>query len=254
MKYLILIFDAPLMSFGAVIVDHYGPTDRFPGQAMLTGLLGNALGWRHGDAVALQALQDRIVFAARWDLPPVPMRDYHTVDLGQSKMTGYATAADKGAPGGWTTRGSPEHRTGEARFGTYQREMNYWANGIMTVSLGLTGDGDPSVNDLAQALRTPARPLFIGRKTCIPATPILREIKEAPDVLSALRMVPRERRPGIGPKPAPDMEACWPDHLHLSSAPKAHRVVTVYDRRDWRAQTMVGRRVRCEGLITEEPR
>jgi CRISPR-associated Cas5-like protein len=34
MDFLLLRFDAPLMSFGGVMVDQYGPTDRFPGQSM----------------------------------------------------------------------------------------------------------------------------------------------------------------------------------------------------------------------------
>ena len=32
-------------------------TDRFPRLSLLTGLFGNALGYRHGDAEALEALQ-----------------------------------------------------------------------------------------------------------------------------------------------------------------------------------------------------
>jgi CRISPR-associated Cas5-like protein len=40
MDILLLRFDAPLMSFGGVMVDQHGPTDRFPGLAMLTGPAG----------------------------------------------------------------------------------------------------------------------------------------------------------------------------------------------------------------------
>ena len=43
MRALVLRFDAPLMSFGGVMVDQHGVIDRFPGTAMLTGLLANAL-------------------------------------------------------------------------------------------------------------------------------------------------------------------------------------------------------------------
>jgi CRISPR system Cascade subunit CasD len=240
MDVLLLRLDAPLMSFGGVMVDHNGPTDRFPGVSLLAGLLGNALGLRHRDADALQALQARIEFAARWDVAPRPLRDYHTVDLGQPKMR---------APG-WTTRGAPEHRAGgaAAAFGTHQRYRHYWANGILTVALTLLGEDLPTVNDLADALRAPARPLFLGRKTCLPATPLLLAQSEAPDVLTALRAAPRARR-SVDPDPPPTMEACWPVHL---GAFGTSREVAVYDRRDWHNQVHAGRRLRMEGLIEEE--
>ena len=250
MDILLLRFDAPLMSFGGVMVDQHGPTDRFPGLSLLTGLLGNALGWRHGDAAALTQLQGRIEFAARWDLAPEPLLDYHTVDLGQAKMIGYAEPDERSQHGGWTTRGQPERRgKGEACYGTHIRYRHYWANGVMTVALTLTGDGPPTVADLAHALRAPARPLFLGRKTCLPAAPVLLGTTTAPDVLSALCQVKRAQRPGRRAG-AHDMEACWPAHLD-TQAPS--REVTLYDRRDWRNQVHAGQRRRREGLIQEAP-
>ena len=70
MRAVILRFDAPMISFGSVIVDHHGFTDFFPGVSMLTGMIGNSLGWHHTDFERLQNLQDRIDFAARWDVRP----------------------------------------------------------------------------------------------------------------------------------------------------------------------------------------
>ena len=100
MRALILRFDSPMMSFGSAVVDHHGFTDVFPAVSMLTGMIGNALGWHHDSFDLLQSLQTRIDFAARWDVRPRKAVDYHTVDLNSPKMT---------APG-WTTRGEAEHR------------------------------------------------------------------------------------------------------------------------------------------------
>lgn len=240
MDILLLRFDAPLMSFGGVMVDQHGPTERFPGLSLLAGLLGNALGLRHGDAAALETLQGRIEYAARWDQPPQPLLDYHTVDLGQAKMRNPS----------WTTRGAPEHRAGgdRAKYGTHIRYRRYWANGVMTLAVGLTDSETPTVADLAAALGTPARPLFLGRKTCLPATPLLLGRSDAPDVLSALRRVPRAHRPTWPADPG-KMEACWPAHLGESMA---SRELVVYDRRDWHNQIHAGGRRRREGLIEEE--
>ena len=62
----ILIFhlQAPLMSFGGPQIDQIGPTGRFPTVSQITGLLGNALGYRHNDFGRLQALQDRLSLAS----------------------------------------------------------------------------------------------------------------------------------------------------------------------------------------------
>ena len=86
MKVLLLRFDAPLVSFGAPMVDHNGIVQSFPALSMLAGLLGNALGWDHRDAVKLAVLQERIRYAARIDRRGEPLVDYQTVDLGQQWM------------------------------------------------------------------------------------------------------------------------------------------------------------------------
>jgi CRISPR system Cascade subunit CasD len=237
MQILILRFDAPLMSFGGVTVDQHGVIDRFPALSLLAGLFGNALGYRHGDAEALEVIQARINYAARWDVEPQKLVDYHTVDLGQPKM----------AEAGWTTRGEPEHRAGgAAAYGTHQRYRHYWANGVMTLAVTLDGTEAPTVGNLEDALRRPARPLFLGRKTCLPSGPILLNRTEAPDLLAALRDVPRAERPGG--KAGPAMSACWP--ISLSEPPRS-RQVAVYDRRDWRNQVHAGRRFRIEGYLEE---
>jgi CRISPR system Cascade subunit CasD len=232
---LILRFDAPLMSFGGVMVDQHGPTERFPGLSLLVGLLGNALGYAHGEAPALESLQARLEYAARWDIEPETLLDYHTVDLGQPQL----------ADAGWTTRGEPEHRSGgPAVHGIHPRFRHYWANGVMTLAVTLDAGPAPTVADLAEALRHPARPLFLGRKTCLPAAPVLLAATVAPDVLTALARIPAATRPGQ--VPAARLPACWPSRL---GAWGTGQTVTVYDRRDWRNQLHTGRRARLEGWL-----
>lgn len=241
MRALILRFDAPLMSFGGVMIDHHGVIDRFPGTAMLTGLLANALGWHHRDFERLQALQSRIRFAARWDVRPEHIIDYHTVDLGQEKMR-YP---------GWTTRGVPEHRAGgtEARFGTHIRLRHYWADGLLTCAVTLEGDGEPDLETVKTALQRPARPLFFGRKCCLPARPLLDPLcplVEGEDLLAILAKVPvwsRQGEPLEGPH---QLEACWPAELGVGERGHIRRV---FDLRDWANQLPAGSRERAEGMI-----
>jgi CRISPR system Cascade subunit CasD len=236
MDMLLLRFDAPLMSFGGVMVDQHGPTDRFPGLSMLTGLLANALGYRHGEFERLQALQERIQFAARWDVEPEHVVDYHTVDLGQEKMRYH----------GWTTRGVAEHRAGgaAAKFGTHQRYRHYWASGVMTLAVSLNGEGTPTLDELASALHQPARLLFLGRKTCLPAAPVLLARSNADNVLDALRNCPIHPRAAENDETT--MAACWPADL---PGGVHDRLVSRYDQREWRNQVHAGRRDQHEGRI-----
>jgi len=239
MDVLLLRLDAPLMSFGGVMVDHHNPTDLFPGASLLTGLFANALGWAHGDADRLNALQERLIFAARWDFYPEALRDYHTVDLGTAHMREY----------GWTTRGEPEHRGGgEARYMTHVRFRDYWANGLMTVAVSLVDRRAPRIEALEAALRRPARPLFLGRKSCLPSAPILAGRMKARNVLMALKEMPRAQR--TGRKVTASMRARWPADL---DALHAEQLTSVYDRRDWRAQCHSGRRMVADGYLELPP-
>jgi len=237
MECLILRFDAPLMSFGGVVVDQHHPTWRFPGVAMLAGLLGSALGWDHSDSDKLQRLQDRLRFAARWDAEPEPLLDYQTVDLGQDFLVDT----------GWTTRGRPEERKGgSAATGTHIRYRHHWANGVMTVALALDGNDDPTPDALEHALRTPARPLFIGRKPCLPAAPLFIGRREAQGVRAALAAEPLAE---IGPRRRPiQITALWP-----MEEGEGAMVEERFDARDWANNIHLGSRRYAVGLLEVAP-
>ena len=245
MKALILRLDAPMLSFGGVMIDQHGVIDRFPGRALFTGLIGNALGWRHGDGERLQVLQDRLMLAARWDVPPKRIVDYHTVDLGLPKMKGYSTGKE---PAAWTTRGKIEGRgKGNATKSTHIRYRHYWTDGLMTVALTLSDDASPTLDVIHRALRLPARPLFLGRKTCLPARPLLdpdQSILKGESLRAILQAVPVWRRDGSHAEGTDSSEACWP----AGEGDGEHRRVA--DRRDWRSNLPTGSTPRVEGPLS----
>lgn len=244
MKALVLRLDAPLMSFGGVVVDHHGVIDRFPATSMLTGLIGNALGWCHGDGEKLGALQDRLTVAARWDVSPERLIDYQTVDLGHPKM----------ANPGWTTRGEPEHRSGgsAAKFGIHQRYRHHWMDGLMTAVVAFGAGKGPTVEEAAAALRRPARPLFIGRKACLPSRPLLdpdTPIMEGISLLQILEQVPVWDRRGQRMPSGSPLEGCWPAAEVVPEGVVAGHVREIFDRRDWVSQLPTGSTWRAEGLL-----
>lgn len=160
-RWLVLNLDAPLMAFGGVAVDQVGPTQDFPTASMLTGLLGNALGWHWSDRQAHQSVQDRLVFASRRDCEGTAITDSQNAQL--SKL-------DKG----WTTRGMPEGRNGASYNAPHRRQRDYHADSSVRVVLRLEPATDkPELEELAEALERPARPLYLGRKPCLPSVPLL---------------------------------------------------------------------------------
>jgi CRISPR system Cascade subunit CasD len=177
LPHLILRLDAPLMAFGGVAVDNHGVVDNWPAASLLTGVIGNALGWDRTDTTKLQRLQDRLVFAARLDRAGRPLRDFQTAELAQDDS-------------GWTRRGEPEGRAGGAGTfaGMHIRYRDFWADRIVTIALRLSPAAEaPDLDVIATALEYPARPLFIGRKPCLPASPILVGRAQATTALAAVR-------------------------------------------------------------------
>lgn len=178
--HLILRLDTPLMSFGGVVIDNFGETDDWPSASLLVGIIGNALGYRRTDKEDLQALQDRLVFACRADCEGERLRDFQAADLNNN---------DKG----WTTHGQPEGRAGGAKtyMGKHLRYRFYWTDRVITVALRLEpAEGDPSLDQVAKALDYPARPLFIGRKPCLPTAPLLVGRGQGESALDAVSKTP----------------------------------------------------------------
>ena len=241
MRHLILRLEAPLMAFGGETIDNYGVIRRFPSASMLTGLLANALGWRRTDGDKHQGLQDRLVFSARIDREPaggVRLTDFQTAQLG---------ASDEG----WTTRGRPEGRAGGAA--TYNaphlRYRDYFADMRVTVALRLGPDADgPTLDEVAEALQHPARPLFIGRKPCLPSGPLFMGfVEEADTALGALLETPLE----ITRETPPTISLLWPAGEGVDDI-GADRTFMITDQRNWVSGLHGGGRPVCEGSIPRE--
>lgn len=247
MDFLILRLDAPLMSFGAPVVDRLGVIQPYPALSMMTGLLGNALGFDHADTGRLERLQERLRYAARQDRRGSKVQDFQTVDISKPHMRAYGSTESRA----WTTRGELENRTSQNKKGDrgpLLRHRDYWAGAIYTVALTLSGDvGEaPTLDDVADAVQHPERPLFIGRKTCLPAEPLFVGRARADGwtgVLSSPEKAPlsdRSRGRGSGGHTF----SIW-----LPSGVRDERAVPITDRRDWKNQIHTGERWIAQGEI-----
>ena len=213
------------------MIDAHGVIRNVPAQSMLTGLLANALGWTRAMRAEHQALQDRIVFGAVWER-----------DVALSRMTDYQTAQLAKNDRAWTTRGVPAGRAGGAAtyVGAHQRWREYHADLRLAVVLRLNpAEAVPTVDGLAAALDRPARPLFIGRKSCLPSTRIFGGwVMDAPNARSALQ--------AVAPSGMSGLLAFWPA---AEGTTGANRVTTVTDERNWASGLHGGERRICEGSI-----
>ncbi len=237
--FLILRLEGPLMSFGGPKVDQISATQFFPGASFLTGLLANAMGWSHGEGDRLNALQSSLHFASRLDCPGRRITDYHTVDLGRNFMV----------KTGWTTRGIREDRAGANSEGTLIRNCEYLVDACVSVALELKGaEESVTLEVLEKSLRRPARPLFLGRKSCLPSSYLLQGRKKAHNLVSALESL--EVRHGA--KGDLKFQAEWPAEEEGPSgdgAKREKREVFRSDLRDWKNQVHVGQRRVLQGLL-----
>ena len=164
MIYTYMRFDAPMMSFGAPAVSTHRPTQDYPGQSMITGLIGNALGYDRSEYDKLQRLQDSLTYGARRDQKGSVKETYQTADLSEG---GHLFAARKSDNHAWTTSGQVVQRDGgTASGGNAQIRPEYLVRSAYTVAFTSHVDAER----IANAIQYPERPLFIGRKTCLPAS------------------------------------------------------------------------------------
>ena len=234
--WLVLHLEAPLMSFGGISIDHIGPTRNFPATSMLVGLLANALGWTWSNYKELQLLQDRLIFAACCQRDGGLITDSQNAQLSKK---------DKG----WTTRGTPEGRTGNSYSAPHRRQRDYLVDSSFQVVLRLDpAESEPTLEDLVISLEHPARPLYLGRKPCLPTKPILSNGENrwvsADSAYSALRCLPNGTS---------EVFAQWPlGHGPENQEQGAIGIFDLQDLRNWHSGFHSGTRQVIEGYLKPE--
>jgi CRISPR system Cascade subunit CasD len=199
---------------------------------MLTGMIGNALGWHWSDSAAHQSIQDRLIFAARIDREGAGLTDTQNALLAKD---------DKG----WTTRGAPEGRDGASYGAPHRRLRDYHADSSVNIALRLEPAAErPALDSLADAFDRPARPLFLGRKACLPSRPLLNS-EPARWVLGDTAHQALCALPGDGER----CRALWPVGEGPETGDDVDRIVDMPDLRNWRTGLHSGSRRVVEGWV-----
>jgi len=125
---------------------------------------------------------------------------------------------------------------GGLKYLTHRRRRDYLVDADYRVVLTLDpANAAPTIDRIAEALDRPARPLFLGRKPCLPTHPLRAGEVRGATVHEALDALARER-------PCP---AAWP----ANEGPAGDRSLDVADTRIWSSGLHGGTRAVVEGRV-----
>lgn len=174
MSGLVLRLAAPMQSWGERSVFNRRDTVRFPTRSGLIGLLAAAEGRPRGASLADY---DRLMFTVRIDRPGVPLADFHTIGGGRAKNATVPTADGKRRP---------------EEAATIVTRRHYLSDAVFMVAV--TGP-EELTRRLGQGLGNPRWPLYLGRRSCPPAPPLLLRADAADPVADLTDRVPVHGRP-----------------------------------------------------------
>ncbi|MBN9430531.1 MAG: type I-E CRISPR-associated protein Cas5/CasD [Burkholderiales bacterium] len=190
--YLLIRLYGPLASWGDIAVGEIRHSAVHPSRSALLGLLGAALGIERGDESAQHALATGYRFGIKLEAVGLPLRDYHTVQVGvPPRKASFRTrrqelAADK--------------------VDTLLSAREYRCDSLSLVAIEATATAPYDLAQVAQALRCPHFPLYLGRRSCplaIPLAPVLVSAGTLREVLDETSLPPliglSERRPQAWP-------------------------------------------------------
>ena len=162
MKFLTFLLNAPLQSWGDSARWDHRSTASMPSKSAIIGLLGCCLGYRRGDE-RLPALSKSLHVAVRADCPGRLLWDFQTVQNPGGKILNAM-----GKPRGETII-TPKQYLQDAAFQVFV----YGDEAILT--------------QCAEAMRHPRWPVCLGRRSCVPAVPVIPSIEEYDSVDEAVK-------------------------------------------------------------------
>jgi len=176
---LFLRLAGPMQSWGTSSRLQLRRTDPYPSKSGVLGLLLCAKGVRREDSRRELARLTSLRMGVRVDWPGTLDWDYHTVG---------AKIGIRSADG----KIKKTAKTGEYETLLSRRQYLYDASFLVA----LQGSAD-AIDACAGALDNPVWPIFLGRKSCVPAEPVFAGLGTFDNLTDALSSVPWRRR--IGP-------------------------------------------------------
>ena len=169
---LFLRLEGPLQSWGERGQWSVRDTALEPTKSGVIGLIACALGYR--EDAQIRPLSQKTRMGVRVDAQGRLLQDYHTIGGGYERPA-LLTAAGKPKK---TPKGQPH---------TEISPHTYLSNASFLVALQLRDRADePLIERMSAALQNPVWPIYLGRKACVPASPVFAGTGDYPDLISAL--------------------------------------------------------------------
>lgn len=173
-EHLVFLLAAPIASFGSYAGHERRGSESFPLRSAVLGLVGAALGVDRSDSEGQKALRAYAVAVQPFQ-PTAPLRDYHTVQT-------VPTARAKRPP----SRRHALRRAGRDA-NTIVTVRDYRCD--VLIGVALWRDGQWPLGDIAECLRYPRFPLYLGRKSCPLASPLNPRVLTAAGPADALACI-----------------------------------------------------------------
>lgn len=177
--YLVFHLYGPMAAWGDIAVGEYRPSFAHPSKSAIIGLLAAAMGIRRDEEGRQKALAAACSYAVRVDAMGTLLRDYHTIQVPSS-----GTSRN---PRTFHTRKAELAETG---LNTILSSRDYRCDAVYTVAITLRDIATFSISELANALRKPTFNLYLGRKSCPLAFPLLPLVVTAETVKEAMDKAP----------------------------------------------------------------
>lgn len=202
-RYLLFRLYGPMAAWGDVAVGEFRPSHTHPTRTTVLGLIAAAMGITRDQETRLLALDRALQVSARLDASGEVMRDYHTTQVpsAQKKVVHY-TRQDELA---------------SDSLNTMLSSRDYRCDAAATIAVQSSSDEFP-LDTIAETLRKPRLPLYLGRKSCPLALPLDTQLIEKDNLIQALEEYPVTQQVladltgrlwGYGQIGAPDTQAVF---------------------------------------------
>jgi len=166
------------MSWGDIAVGFERRSFPHPSKSAILGMVAAALGIRRDEEAEHQRLAEQIVFGVKLISPGIVIRDFHTVQVPEGdRKVRFSTRRD-------------EMFFNQEKIGTVLSRREYLCDSFAVVAIRFK---DTSIvftlEDVKSALEKPKYHLYLGRKSCPPAIPLLPIIADVKDMKTALDMI-----------------------------------------------------------------
>lgn len=212
--YLVLRLYGPMASWGEIAVGESRHSAVHPSRSALLGLLGAALGIERDDDAGQAVLSAGYRFGGKLVSVGMPLRDYHTVQApAQQRKVTYRTRR--------------QELMDKSRLGTVLSAREYRCDSLCVVAIEALPGAIHTLDQLAEALRKPVFPLYLGRRSCPLAVPVWPQKVKA----DSLKIALDEPQPSLlallnKPGPGEGASTPWPiraDQVAFKYKPAAQR-------------------------------